>query len=177
MIPPDTVPDLKEKTFRPCDGQQLPVLDPLTRLLLRLYTFVPCSALKAPILSRLGFPKGQVDFLPGFRCISGNIRVSGKAFLGETHFVDYAPVYLGNNVGFSYRNIVVTSSHQVGDFSTVVTKPIIIEDNVWITTNVTILGGVTIGKNSIIGAGSVVTKDIPPNCFAAGNPCQKIRDL
>jgi len=109
--------------------------------------------------------------------MSGNLKFAGYAALGDTLFVDYGPVYLGKNVGFSFRNIVITSSHIEGDFSKIITKPVIIGDDVWITSNVTILPGVTIGKNTVIGAGSVVTKDIPPNCFAAGNPCRKIRDL
>jgi maltose O-acetyltransferase len=59
----------------------------------------------------------------------------------------------------------------------VIAKPIIIGNNVWITTNVTILPGVTIGDNTIIGAGSVVTKNIPANVFAAGNPCVVIKEI
>lgn len=93
-----------------------------------------------------------------------------------THFfLAYAPVYIGNNVSFSYRNILLTSTHDYNDFNIVITKPIIIKDNVWITTNVTILPGVTIGENTIIGAGSVVTRDIPANVYAAGNPCRVIK--
>ena len=53
--------------------------------------------------------------------------------------------------------------------------PIIVEDNVWIGGNVTVLAGVTIGENSVIGAGSVVTKNIPKNSVAVGNPCKVIR--
>lgn len=55
--------------------------------------------------------------------------------------------------------------------------PVVIEDNVWIGGGVSILGGVTIGKNSIIGAGSVVTRDIPANVIAVGNPCRVLREL
>ncbi|WP_318838246.1 acyltransferase [Leptospira yasudae] len=54
---------------------------------------------------------------------------------------------------------------------------VIIEDNVWIGTQVIILKGVRIGMNSVIGAGSVVTKSIPENCLAAGNPAHPIRFL
>lgn len=57
------------------------------------------------------------------------------------------------------------------------TKPIIISDNVWIGDHATILKGVTIGKNSIIAAGAVVTKDVPENTIFAGNPAVKVRDL
>ena len=56
-------------------------------------------------------------------------------------------------------------------------KPIVIEDNCWIASNVTICGGVTIGEGSVIGAGSVVTKSIPKNSLAVGNPCRAIRKI
>ena len=55
-------------------------------------------------------------------------------------------------------------------------KPVRIGDHVWIGGNVTILPGVSIGDHSIIGAGSVVTKDIPANVIAVGNPCKVIKD-
>ena len=55
--------------------------------------------------------------------------------------------------------------------------PVKIEDNVWIGSNVVILPGVTIGENSVIGAGSVVTKDIPKNVVAVGNPCKVLRPI
>ena len=56
-------------------------------------------------------------------------------------------------------------------------KPITLEDDVWIGANATVCGGVTIGKGSIIGAGSVVVKDIPSGVIAAGNPCRVIRKI
>ncbi len=54
---------------------------------------------------------------------------------------------------------------------------VIIEDNVWIGGNASICPGVRIGANSVIGAGSVVIKDVPPNTIAAGNPCKVIREI
>ena len=57
------------------------------------------------------------------------------------------------------------------------TAPVIIGNNVWIGGNVNVLPGVTIGDNVVIGAGSVVTKDIPANCVAVGNPCRVIRKI
>ena len=56
-------------------------------------------------------------------------------------------------------------------------KPIVIEKNVWIATAVTILGGVTVGENSVIGAGAVVTKDVPANSFVAGVTAKVIRSF
>jgi len=57
------------------------------------------------------------------------------------------------------------------------TKPVIMEDNVWIGDSAIICKGVTIGKNSIIGAGAVVTKDVPPNSIYAGNPAKLVKVL
>ena len=56
-------------------------------------------------------------------------------------------------------------------------KPITIKDNCWLASNVVVCGGVTIGEGCVIGAGSVVTRDIPPYSLAAGNPCRVIRKI
>lgn len=168
--------NLEEKLYCPIEGKPLPQTDKPTQYLLRFYSVLPIRILKIIICKRLKLPRG-VDFQPGFRCTSGNLSFKGTAFLGDTLFIDYGTVHIGNNVGFSFGNTVITSTHAKHNFSRIITKPVVIEDDVWITTNVTILSGVRIGKKTIIGAGSVVTKDIPANCFAAGNPCKKIHDL
>jgi maltose O-acetyltransferase len=113
----------------------------------------------------------------GFRCKFGQLYCGNNVALGDTLFIDYAPIYIGDNVGFSFKNILITSTHDIKDFNKIIAKSIIIEKNVWITSNVTILAGVRIGENSIIGAGSIVTKDIPSNVFAAGNPCKPIKKI
>ena len=84
-------------------------------------------------------------------------------------------VIIGNNVLFGANcQIGDRDGHQARYASN--PSPIIIEDGVWLGMNVTVLKGVTIGKNSIIGANSLVTKDIPSNCIAAGIPCKIIKD-
>jgi maltose O-acetyltransferase len=118
----------------------------------------------------------EIDFIPGFHYLYGNIYAK-KAFLCDNYFVDYAPIYIGEGTSFSFDNMIITSAHDPKDFSTVIAKPIHIGKKVWITSRCIILGGVTIGDNSIIGAGSVVTKDIPANCLAAGNPARVIKYL
>ena len=150
-----------------------------TRILLKLYQLPivnKFSFLKNLVHKKLGF-LNCTEFNRKFSLTSGNIFVGKNVSLADTFFVDYAPVFIGDNVSFSYKNIVITSTHDINDFNDIIVKPVIIKDNVWITTNVTILPGVTIGPNSIIGAGSVVTKDIPAGCLAAGNPCKVIKNI
>lgn len=113
------------------------------------------------------------NFVSGFKCIYGNIYGEGISLL-NTNFVDYANIYIGDGAGFSYDNLVITTVQDMRSKQNVYAKEIVIGRNVWITSRVTILGGVHIGSNSIIGAGSVVTKDIPPGVFAAGIPAKPV---
>ena len=104
--------------------------------------------------------------------------------------LDCASVFIGNDVFFGPNCTLATPIHpflpsernmktrEDGSlFNLEYAKPIIIGSNCWIASNVTICGGVTIGDNTIIGAGSVVTRDIPSGVLAVGNPCKVIRKL
>ena len=113
----------------------------------------------------------------GFRCLYGNIICDSNVGLHDTYFVDYANVYIGKSSAFSFQNIVITSSHDLHNMKTVLASEIVIGENVWITSRAVILRGVRIGRNSVIGAGSVVSRDIPPNVFAAGNPAKPIKTI
>jgi acetyltransferase-like isoleucine patch superfamily enzyme len=70
-----------------------------------------------------------------------------------------------------------TNFHEVEEGEGVTTKPIIIENNVWIGARAIILPGVRIGMNSVVGAGSVVTKSMPENCLIAGVPAKKVKEI
>ena len=83
-------------------------------------------------------------------------------------------IRIGNNV-LCGANAIIIDNDGHSDRSNSLPKPVIIEDNVWIGVNTTILKGVTIGENSIIGANSLVVKDIPPNVIAGGNPCKVLK--
>ncbi len=95
--------------------------------------------------------------------------------------VDDGEIWIGDSVMFAPNVTVTATGHPVepelrkktAQFSI----PVRIGNNVWIGANAVILPGVTIGDNSVIGAGSVVTKDIPANVVAVGNPCRVLREI
>jgi maltose O-acetyltransferase len=105
-------------------------------------------------------------------------------------FVDCNKIEIGNNVLIASNVQIYTATHPVNTYERLVEDweeneevpyfrtyalPVKIEDNVWIGGGAIILPGVTIGKNSVIGAGSLVTRSIPENSVAFGNPCKVIR--
>ena len=95
--------------------------------------------------------------------------------------LDVGKITIGKNVLFGPNVSIYTAGHPIHPDSRnsgyEYGIPVTIGDNVWIGGNVSICPGVTIGENSVIGAGSVVLKDVPPNTVAAGNPCRVIRTL
>lgn len=86
-------------------------------------------------------------------------------------------IQLGNNVRCGANTLITDSDWHSDDVRTGEDSPVVIGDNVWLGYGVKVLKGVHIGNNSVIGAGSIVTKDIPSNVIAAGNPCKVIRNI
>ena len=93
-------------------------------------------------------------------------------------------IRIGNNVAVGANTIICDTdfhplrpSDRMLDPNEGATAPIVIEDNVFIGMQSLILKGVTVGTGSVIGAGSVVTRDVPPGVIAAGNPARVIREL
>ena len=136
------------------------------------------------ILKKLLGKTGENFFFePPFRCDYGyNIEV-GENFYTNYNLIilDCAKVTIGNNVLIGPNVGFFTAGHSLHpDFRKQEWEhayPIEIMDSVWIGGHVVINPGVSIGENSVIGSGSVVTKDIPKNVFAAGNPCKVIREI
>lgn len=134
------------------------------------------------ILKRLlGKTKDKYFIEPPFRCDYGyNIEI-GENFYSNYNLIilDCAPVKIGDNVLIGPNVSIYTAGHplhyEIRNQEYEYAFPIIIGDNVWIGGNVVINPGVSIGENSVIGSGSVVTKDIPNNVIAIGNPCKVLR--
>lgn len=95
--------------------------------------------------------------------------------------VDDTDIYVGDKVMFGPNVTVATAGHPIEphlrDLQMQYNIPVHIGRNVWVGANSVILPGVTIGDNTVIGAGSVVTKDIPANVVAVGNPCRVLRPI
>lgn len=95
--------------------------------------------------------------------------------------VDDGHIYVGDKVMFGPNVTISTANHPIEPELRArglqYNKDVYIGENAWIAANVVIVPGVHIGKNSVIGAGSVVTKDIPDNVVAVGNPCRILRSV
>lgn len=127
-----------------------------------------------------------------FRCEYGrNIHFGNKVIVNmNCTFLDNNRINIGNNVMIAPDVKIFTATHSVNlsermperkspcaSICDTIALPVTIEEGVWIGGNVTILPGITIGRNSVIGAGSVVVKDIPANSIAVGNPCRVIKSI
>lgn len=151
-----------------------------------LYNNLAPSKIKArnQLLKGLFKETGSRFFIePPFRCDYGyNIRL-GENFYANYNLtiLDSAPVHFGDDVLIGPNVSLFTASHPIHPEPRVAgwefAKPIAIGDRVWIGGHTVINPGVTIGENTVIGAGSVVTKDIPANVVAVGNPCRVLREI
>ncbi len=120
--------------------------------------------------------------IPPFRTANGlEIRVGRNVFINQNcTLYDLAEISIGDDVMIGPNVSLITSGHPVEpsrrrDYVT--GKPIAIEKNVWIAACATIIGGVTVGENSVVAAGAVVTRNVPPNTLAGGNPARVIRSI
>lgn len=117
------------------------------------------------------------------RCILATSSKDAQLIIGDNCTFSGVSIWcfdsikLGNNVRVGANVTIMDGDAHQNDPRAGVNKPILIEDNVWIGTSVMILKGVHIGENSLIGAGSVITSDVPANSVAAGNPCRIIKKL
>lgn len=110
-------------------------------------------------------------------CVLSTHRPDAKITIGDNVGISSATincwksVSIGNNVRIGANVVIMDSDFHLDDPRTNKPNEIVIDDNVWLGGNVVVMKGVHIGCNSIIAMNSVVTKDIPANCIAAGSPC------
>jgi acetyltransferase-like isoleucine patch superfamily enzyme len=118
---------------------------------------------------------------PFYTALGLEIRVGQRVFINQNCTVyDFAPVSIGDDVMIGPNVSILSAGHPVAPSQRrayLVGKPIVIERNVWIAAGATIIGGVTVGENSVVAAGAVVTKDVPPNTLVGGNPARVIRAI
>lgn len=134
-----------------------------------------CTFLSTPASNLIGINRP---------CILSSIGEKGSSLIignncgfSGTIIGCFSQITLGDNVRCGANTLITDSDWHLDDPRTSDSKPITIHDNVWLGANVIVMKGVSIGENSIIGAGSVVTKHIPSNVIAAGNPCKVIKDI
>lgn len=138
---------------------------------------------RAQILRDLFGQESDVWIQPPFFCDYGTNVVLGKKVFFNFNCVvlDVMKVEIGDNVLFGPSVQIYTATHPLSaaerrtwkEFA----KPVVIGSDVWVGGGAIICPGVTIGSRSVIGAGSVVTKNIPDDVIAAGNPCRVIRQI
>ncbi len=143
-----------------------------------------------PLKCRLLWLSG-VDIHSSVRlCSSVRILTSGHLTIGAGTFVGHevliaggdCSIIIGSDCDIAPRVTIVSGGHEIAPAGPRAagagnSKPITIEDGVWIGAGSIILGGVRIGRHSVIGAGSVVVRDIPPYSVALGSPCRVTRSI
>ncbi|WP_328463479.1 sugar O-acetyltransferase [Streptomyces sp. NBC_00448] len=139
---------------------------------------------RADLLGRILGSVGERSFIaPTFQAAYGSNVHIGDDFYGNFNLslIDDVEIRIGNGVMIAPNVTVTTTGHPIHpdlrhDYNRF-SKPVTIEDKVWIGSNVVVLPGVTIGHGSVVGAGSVVTHDVPPMVVAFGSPCRAVRPI
>ena len=129
------------------------------------------------------FSIGEESTIEDFSAINngvGDVIIGDRTRIGLSNTI-IGPVKVGNDVRLAQNIVLSGLNHNYAEINSpiheqgVSTKPIVIEDESWIGANAVVLPGVTLGKHSIVAAGSVVTKDIPNYSIAAGNPARVLK--
>ncbi len=120
--------------------------------------------------------------IPPFYTTGGaDIRLGRNVFVNQNcTFYDLGGLDIADDVMIGPNVSLITSGHPVAPSQRrafTIAKPIVIERNVWIGAGATIIGGVTVGENSVVAAGAVVTRDVPRDTLVGGNPAKLIRSI
>lgn len=145
-----------------------------------IVTKVPSHELRRFFLRRvmrIEMGQGSATLLGLLLYTRGNLKIGGHSVVDRDCVLDArGEITIGNNVNLAPEVMILTASHDPDDENFGgITKAVTIEDYAWIATRSLILPGVTIGRGAIVGAGSVVTKNVEPGTIVAGNPAKLIR--
>ena len=122
------------------------------------------------------------SLIPPFYTTGGaDITIGRNVFINQNcTFYDLGGIDIADDVMIGPNVSLITSGHPIAPDerrAAVIAKRIVIEKNVWIAAGAIVIGGATIGENSVVAAGAVVTKDVPPNTLVGGNPARVIRSI
>lgn len=129
------------------------------------------------------FSLGNHSIIESFSTLNngvGDITIGNHSFIGTSNVI-IGPVEIGNRVMTAQHVVISGMNHSYEDINVpptiqkVTSSTIRISDNVWIGANCVVIPGISIGRHSVIGAGSVVTRDIPDYCVAVGNPARVVK--
>lgn len=131
------------------------------------------------------FYLGDYSVVESFACINnavGDVIIGDYTRIG-LHNTIIGPVTIGSHVNLAQGITITALNHNFSDAEKrideqgVNTTPVVIEDDIWIGANAVILPGVTIGQHSVVAAGAIVTKDVPPHSLVAGVPAKVIKQI
>lgn len=147
-----------------------------------------CNRLRTKLYQFFGIKIGARTIVMGRMELAGGagrhkrLRIGTDCQITSPLYADLnAEITVGNNVALGHHVHLVTTNHEIGDETRrcgkVSPQPIVIQDGCWIGARATLLAGVTIGKGSVVAAGAVVTRDVPPNSLVGGVPARLIKSF
>lgn len=160
--------------------------------LLNLFTFfLPKyigSRWRSAMMRLVGFRIGSGTLIGGMPTLTGEKELHKQLVMGKEIWMNFGCVFdlgdqvtIGNRVDIGHEVLFVTTTHKTGTelrrAAERITKPVVVEDGVWLGARCTILPGVIIGAGAIVAAGAVVTEDVAPNTIVGGVPAKLIREL
>lgn len=160
----------------------------LAQALVALLPYLAAMRLRTALYRLAGFSIGRGTLISGSLRLWGTTNVAASWRVGRSCFINApcaidlnAPVTFGDRVVIGFGVTIITGSHQMHDpdcrAGALVARPVTIEDGAWVAANAILLPGVTIGAGAVVGAGSVVTRDVAPHTLVAGNPARFVRTL
>lgn len=172
-------------------GERYNCLDPhliaerhTAQAFVRRYNMTDAAAERQTILQRVVGSIGQQTIVdPPFYCSYGrHIHLGDHVYLNVScTILDNNTVQIGDHVMIGPCVQIYTAAHPLQAASRIagweIARAIVIENNVWVGGGAIILPGVRIGRNAVVGAGAVVTRDVPPHTVVAGNPARVIREI